>query len=58
MNILTLNFLRDEVQLLKNTKKMPIKKMSKTKKRQLKRLRKIKKKNNDTTIETDSTIKI
>jgi hypothetical protein len=43
MNIMTLNFIKDEGEANKQSKKMPIKKMSKTKKRQIKRLRKIKK---------------
>jgi hypothetical protein len=43
MNVLTLNFIREDNQLKKKTKKMPEKKMSKTKKRDIKRLRKINK---------------
>jgi len=42
MNIMTLNFIKEDGESNKPTKKMPIKKMSKTKKRQIKRLRKIK----------------
>jgi len=56
MNILALNFIREDQQLVKNTKKMPEKKMSKTKKRQMKRLRKLKKKN-ENTMQIDSEIK-
>jgi hypothetical protein len=43
MNIMTLNFIKDDGSANKQTKKIPIKKMSKNKKRQIKRLRKIKK---------------
>ena len=56
MNILALNFIRDESQQATKTKKMPIKKMSKTKKRQMKRLRKIKNKN-DNAMKIDSEVK-
>jgi hypothetical protein len=40
---MTLNFIKDDCEANKLSKKMPIKKMSRTKKRQIKRLRKIKK---------------
>jgi len=55
MNILALNFIREEQQTQQITKKMPEKKMSKTKRRQMKRLRKLKKKN-DTVMQIDSEI--
>lgn len=54
MNILALNFIRDEQESVAKTKKMPIKKMSKTKKRQVKRLRKLKKKNDSNSMQIDS----
>merc|ERR1712151_249157 len=43
MNIMTLNFIKDDTDPNMKPKKMPIKKMSRTKKRQIKRLRKLKK---------------
>ncbi len=42
MNVLTLNFIREDNATKRKTKKMPIKKMSKTAKRKMKRLRKFK----------------
>lgn len=42
MNILTLNFIRDESKFKKKDKKIPVKNLSKTQKRKIKRLRKIK----------------
>ena len=43
MNIMTLNFIKEDEEANRPKKKMPVKKMSKTKKRQIKRMRKIKK---------------
>jgi len=57
MNILALNFLREEQEPVAKTKKMPEKKMSKTKRRQTKRLRKIKKKTDLPTMQIDSEAK-
>lgn len=57
MNILALNFIREEQEPAAKTKKMPEKKMSKTKRRQMKRLRKLKKKNDSGAMQVDSEVK-
>ena len=57
MNILALNFIREEQEPVAKTKKMPEKKMSKTKKRQVKRLRKLKKKTDSNVMQIDSEAK-
>jgi len=54
INILALNFIREEQELAVKTKKMPEKKMSKTKKRQIKRLRRIKKKTDSNAMKIES----
>ncbi len=51
INVLTLNFLRDENKTNQNKKRMPIKKMSKTQRRKIKRIHKIKAKNDKTVVD-------